>query len=108
MDALTSGLAQVANLAPNPTNSDHHQWLHAYGAIRNVVAEIEGGLIVSLRAQVAREIFSDLVGLGKEVLQDDTDSPKGLLRRLKTCFGEWVQSLPEWWAGRNWKKCLPR
>jgi hypothetical protein len=78
MDAFTIGLAQVARLAPNPTNSDHHQWLHAFGAIRNVVAEIEGGLIVSLRAQVAGEIFSELVGLGKEVLQDDSDSAKNV------------------------------
>jgi hypothetical protein len=78
LSAFTTGLAQIAKLAPNPTNSDHHQWLHAQGAIRNVVAEIEAGLIVSLRAQVAGEIFAELVRLGKDTLEDDTESAKNV------------------------------
>lgn len=78
LTTFTAGLAQVAKLAPNPTNSDHHQWLHARGAITNVVAEIEGGLIVSLRAQVAGEIFAELVALGKDTLDDDTDTAKNV------------------------------
>jgi hypothetical protein len=78
LNAFTTGLAQVAKLAPNPRNSDHHQWLHANGTIRNVVAEIEGGLIVSLRAQVAGEIFGELVSLGKEILADGTDAAKNV------------------------------
>jgi hypothetical protein len=61
LNAFTTGLAQIARIAPNPTNSDHHQWLHARGAIANVVAEMEAGLIISLRAQVAGEIFAELV-----------------------------------------------
>jgi hypothetical protein len=46
--------------------------------LRNAIAEVEGGLIVGLRAQVAGEIFSELVGLGKEVLEDDTESAKNV------------------------------
>ncbi|MCU1240975.1 MAG: hypothetical protein JWO71_1701 [Candidatus Acidoferrum typicum] len=78
MNAFTTGLAQIAKLAPNPINSSHHQEQLAQGAIRNTIAEIEGGLIVSLRAQVAGEIFGELVGLGKETLEDDTDSAKNV------------------------------
>ncbi len=61
LNALTTGLAQIAKLAPNPTNSDH-QTIHAYGAISNVVAEIESGLITSLRAAGGR---GDFRGVGR-------------------------------------------
>jgi hypothetical protein len=77
-EALTTALAQIAKLAANPINSAHHQEVYALGAIRNTVAEIEGGLIVSLRAQVAGEIFAELVGLGKIILEDDTDAAKNV------------------------------
>jgi hypothetical protein len=78
LNALTTGLAQIAKLAPNPTNSSHHQGGLARGAIQNTVAEIEGGLIVSLRAQVAGEIFAELVALGKEALEGDTEAAKNV------------------------------
>jgi hypothetical protein len=76
--AYTTTLEQIAVLSPNPTNAMHHQQRHAHAVIRNVVAEIEGGLITSLRAQVAGEIFAELVGLGKEILEDGTDSAKNV------------------------------
>jgi hypothetical protein len=78
LNAFTTCLAQVAKLAENPTNSSHHQERLAYGAIQNTVAEIEGGLIVGLRAQVAGEIFVELVGLGKEALEGDTEAAKNV------------------------------
>lgn len=78
LNAFTTGLAQIAQLAPNPTNSAHHQERYAYGAIENVIVEIEGGLIVSLRAQVAGEIFGELVGLAKDTLVDDTETAKNV------------------------------
>jgi hypothetical protein len=78
LSVFTTSLAQVAKTASNPTNSDHHQSMHARGTIANVVAEIESGLIVSLRAQVAGEIFAELVGLGKETLEDDTETAKNV------------------------------
>ena len=78
LNAFTTGLAQIAKLAPNPINSSHHQEQLVKGAIRNTIAEIEGGLIVSLRAQVAGEIFAELVGLSKETLEDDTETAKNV------------------------------
>lgn len=48
------------------------------GAIRNTVAEIEYGLITSLRAMVAREVFGELVSLGKEILADDTEAAQNV------------------------------
>jgi hypothetical protein len=78
LNALTTGLAQVAKLADGATDAGYSQMLQGYGAIQNVIAEIEGGLIVSLRAQVAGEIFAELVGLGKETLDDDTDTAKNV------------------------------
>ena len=78
LDSFTTALAQIAKLAGNPGNSDHHQMLCARGAIANVVAEIEGGLIGSLRAVVAGEIFAELVGLGKEILGQDTEAAKNV------------------------------
>jgi hypothetical protein len=51
---------------------------HAVGTILNTIAEIEGGLITSLRAQVAGEVLGELVTLGKSVLEDDTESAKNV------------------------------
>lgn len=62
LNSFSTALAQIAKLAANPSNSDHHQMLYARGAVANVVAEIEGGLIGILRAVVAGEIFGELVG----------------------------------------------
>jgi hypothetical protein len=45
MTAFTHALDLMAKAAPNPTNAAHHQFVQAQGAIRNTVAEIEGGLI---------------------------------------------------------------
>jgi hypothetical protein len=76
--AFANALAQIAKSATNASLCGHYQMLCAYGTIRNVVAEIEGGLIVSLRALVAGEVFAELVGLGKEILADDNDSSKNV------------------------------
>src|SRR5579862_1189358 len=78
LTTFTRSLDQVAKSAPNPSNAGHHQFQQALGVIRNTVAEIEGGLIGSLRAQVAGEVFAELVGLGKEILQEDTEAAKNV------------------------------
>jgi hypothetical protein len=62
--------------------------IHAYNTIQSVVGEIESGLIVNLRAQVAGEVLSELVALGKEILTDDNDAAKNVaavLIRLSVC-----------------------
>jgi hypothetical protein len=78
LEAFRTSLAQIAKSATSPPNTSFYQHQYADGAIRNVIAEIEGGLIVGLRAQVAGEIFADLVSLGKVALEDDTESAKNV------------------------------
>ncbi len=51
---------------------------HARGAINNAKAELEAGLTTRLTVQVAGEILSELVRLGKETLQDHSDSSKNV------------------------------
>ncbi len=51
---------------------------HAYGAITNAKAELEAGLVGSLRVQVTGEILADLVGLGKEILAGGTEPTKNV------------------------------
>ena len=58
--------------------TDHHRLKYAYSTIQNVVAEIESGLIVNLRTQVAGEVMSELVALGKEILAGDADAAKNV------------------------------
>jgi hypothetical protein len=50
----------------------------AHNAIQSAVTEIENGLLVNLRAQVAGEVLAELVGLGKEILSDRTETAKNV------------------------------
>jgi hypothetical protein len=47
-------------------------FLVALGAIQNVLAELEGGLILRLRVALAGEVLSDLIRLAKAVLEERT------------------------------------
>jgi hypothetical protein len=78
LKAFSDGCAAISKNSSGAGNAAHHLYHHAQGAIRNAIAEVEGGLIVSLRTQVAGEIFSELVGLGKEAMEDDTESAKNV------------------------------
>jgi hypothetical protein len=71
-------LQGISKNAANPANSQHHQMLVAVGAIKNTVAELQGGLIASLRSLVAGEIFAELVGLAKQILADQTEAAKNV------------------------------
>ena len=51
---------------------------HALGVITNAKAELQAGLVGSLRLQVAGEVLADLVGMGKEVLVQQTDAAKNV------------------------------
>lgn len=75
--AFSDGCTAISKNTTGAGNAAHHLYHHAQGTIRNAIAEVEGGF-VSLRAQVAREVFSELVGLGKETLADDTESAKNV------------------------------
>lgn len=71
-------LEGIAKGASGPANSLVHQTNVAVGAIRNTMAEIQGGLITALRALVAGEIFGELVGLAKQILADQSEAAKNV------------------------------
>jgi hypothetical protein len=50
----------------------------AHGAIRNAKAELEAGLITSVRVLVAGEVLAELVRLGKEILGGNTEEAKNV------------------------------
>jgi hypothetical protein len=58
--------------------TDYALWLHACGAIRNAVSEIDGGLILKLRVAVAGEVLAELLRLAKEILGDHTEEAKNV------------------------------
>jgi hypothetical protein len=78
LKAFLDGCAAISKNSTGAGNAAAHLHRHAQGAITNALAEVEAGLIVNLRAQVAGEILSELVGLGKETLEADTESAKNV------------------------------
>lgn len=69
---------RMEEISRNKENADFMRLKNAYSTIQNVVGEIENGLIANLRTQVAGEVMSELVGVGKEILADDTDAAKNV------------------------------
>jgi hypothetical protein len=57
LKVFLDGSAAISKGSSGAGNAVLHLRQHAYGTIENAIAEVEGGLIVSLRAQVAGEIF---------------------------------------------------
>ena len=59
-----------------------HDSLHlsqlSRGAIKNAKAELEAGLIGSVRVYVAGEVLAELVRLGKEILEERTEAAKNV------------------------------
>jgi len=107
LTAYNATLAQVAKSAENPSNAAHHQLVTALGVIRNTVGEIEAGLIVSLRAQVAGEVLSELVSLGKEILADGTESAKNVSAVLiSAAFEDLVRRMGSELAGVTGRPAL--
>jgi len=78
MKAHKERLAEIGEAAANAKNALNTQQGYSLGVIKNTVAEIQAGLITSLRAQVAGEVFADLVGLGEQILEDKSDSAKNV------------------------------
>jgi hypothetical protein len=52
--------------------------LYSYGAINNVVEELQAGLVGNLRVQVTGEVLAELASLGKEILSGGTESAKNV------------------------------
>jgi hypothetical protein len=78
LKAFTDQLKAIAKGAATAANSRHHQVGLALGAINNTVAELQGGLVASLRTLIAGEIFGELVALPKEILEDQTETAKNV------------------------------
>jgi hypothetical protein len=76
--AFNNALAQIAKSTKAAREVMFFQGEHAIGAIRNVVAEIKQGLIGNLRALIAGEVFSELLSLGKETLEEGNDASKNV------------------------------
>jgi CheY-specific phosphatase CheX len=75
LSAFNSRMKEISGLK---SNTPYLQVAHALSTIESVVGEIENGLIVDMRAQVAGEVMSELVGLGKEFLADNAESAKNV------------------------------
>jgi hypothetical protein len=95
LKGFLSGQDALVKMRPEQgTNVPYAQFLHAQGAIKNAKAELEDGLIIRWRVLVAGEILSELVRLGKEALEEQTQEAKnvaavlvaaafeGLIRRM--------------------------
>jgi hypothetical protein len=78
LQGFTAGLQMISKTALNPRNADVHAQLHAKGAIKNAKAELETGLIVSVRILVAGELLAELLRLGKEILEEQTEAAKNV------------------------------
>ncbi len=78
LNAFNPALAQHAKNKEGLSGVDFYQNSHAATVIENVIAEMDAGLVGSLRAQVAGEVLSELVGLGKEILGDNTPASKNV------------------------------
>jgi hypothetical protein len=50
----------------------------ALGTIKNILMELEAGLIVSVRTAVTGEVLAELLGLAKEILNEKSDTSKNV------------------------------
>lgn len=78
LTAYTAALERISRTAQNAGNLDYETLLCARGAIRAAKAELEGGLVTSVRVLIAGEILAALVSLGKEVLEEKTEPAKNV------------------------------
>jgi hypothetical protein len=73
-----AGCDAISRMKPGTGSIPVHLCGHAHGAIANAKAELQSGLVGSLRLQVTGEVLSDLVGMGKEILGEATDATKNV------------------------------
>jgi hypothetical protein len=79
LEALRDGLQQQATSGKGTISGVlWAQSNFAINAISSAIGEIENGLVLNLRAQVAGEVLSELVGLSKKIFEDGTDSAKNV------------------------------
>lgn len=98
LKAFSVGCDAISKMKPGTGSVPVQLCRHARGAIANAKAELEAGLVGSLRVQVTGEVLADLVSLGKEILAGGTEVAKNvaavliaaafedLMRRMGTEF----------------------
>lgn len=100
LKVFLDGCGAISKGSSGAGNAAHHLYHHAHGAIRNAIAEVEGGLVTSLRVLVAGEILSELVRLGRETLQEQTDAAKNVAAVLtSTAFEDLIRRMGAELAG---------
>ena len=78
LKAFSTGCEEISKMKSGTGSVPVQLCRHARGAIINAKAELQSGLIGSLRLQVTGEVLADLVGLGKEILAEGTDVAKNV------------------------------
>lgn len=78
LKAFSAGCDAISRMKPGMGNISVQLCRHARGAITNAKAELEAGLVGSLRVRVTGEVLADLVSLGKEILAERTDAAKNV------------------------------
>jgi len=78
LKAFSAGCDAISKMKPGTGSVPVQLCRHARGAITNAKAELEAGLVGSLRVQVTGEVLADLVGLGKEILAEGTETSKNV------------------------------
>lgn len=78
LKAFSTGCDAISKMKQGTGSVPVQLCRHARGAITNAKAELQAGLVGSLRVQVAGEVLADLVGLGKEILAEGTDAAKNV------------------------------
>ena len=78
LKAFSTGCEEISKMKSGTGSVPVQLCRHARGAIINAKAELQSGLIGSLRLQVTGEVLADFVGLGKEILAEGTDVAKNV------------------------------
>jgi hypothetical protein len=76
LEAFSAGCEAIVKLKTGIVAVELRRY--ACGAIANAKAQLEAGLVGSLRVQVTGEVLADLVSLAKEKLGEGTDSAKNV------------------------------
>jgi hypothetical protein len=114
LEAFLSGQEMLAKTKPTMTDLLFSQCGHAHGAIRNVKAEIQAGLMVSTRILVAGEMLeglsykngpvvldavAELVRLGKDGLEERSPEAKNVAAVLiAAAFEDLIRKMGEEFA----------
>jgi hypothetical protein len=78
LKAFSTGCDAISQMKSGPGGVPVQLCRHARGAITNAKAELQSGLVGSLRLQVTGEVLADLVGMAKEILAEGTDAAKNV------------------------------